>query len=76
MKFLKLRVYPNSAGKRKCHSIRMMAMQYILYRGQLYRRSYYGIHVRCLKKEETERVMDEVHQGICGLHINEKMLAK
>ena len=76
MKFLKLIVYPNSAGKRECHSIRMMAMQYILCRGQLYRRSYYGIHVRCLKKEETERVMDEVHQGICGLHINERMLAK
>ena len=34
--------------------------------GQLYRRSYDGIHLRCLKKEEVERVMEEFHQGICG----------
>ena len=51
-------------------------MQYYLCRGQLYRRSYDGIHFRCLKKEESERVMGEVHQGICGLHMNGRMLAK
>ena len=46
----------------------MMATQYIPYGGQLYRRSYDGIHLRYLKKEEAERVMKEVHQGICGPH--------
>ena len=76
MKFLELGVYPNEADKRENHSIRMMAMQYILCGGQLYRRSYDGIHLRCLKKEEAERVMEEVHQGICGPHINGRMLAK
>ena len=30
MKFLELRVYPNGADKRERHSIRMMAIQYIL----------------------------------------------
>ena len=29
-KFLELGVYPNSANKRECRSIRMMAMQYTL----------------------------------------------
>ena len=57
MKFLELGVYPNGANKRKCRSIRIMAMPYILCRGQLYRRSYDGIHLRCLKKEEAEKVM-------------------
>ena len=61
MKFLKLGVYPDSADKRKCRSIRMMAIQYILYGGQLYRRFYNGIHLCCLKKEEAEKVMEEVH---------------
>ena len=39
-------------------------------------RSYDSIHLHCLKKEEAEKVMEEVHQGICGPHMNGRMLAK
>ena len=53
-----------------------MAIQYILCRGQLYRRSYDDIYLRCLKKEEAEKVMEEVHQGICGPNMNGRILAK
>ena len=74
MKFLELGIYPDGVGKQGCHSIRMMAMQYILCGGQLYRRSYDGVHLRCLKKEEFN--MEEVHQGLFGLHMNGRMLAK
>ena len=73
---LELGAYPDNANKRGSHSIRMMATQYILCGGQLYRRSYDGIHLCCLKREEAERVMKEVHQGICGLHMNGRILAK
>ena len=76
MKFLKLGAYPDDANKRERRSIRMMATQYILCGGQLYRRSYDGVHLHCLKREEVERVMEEVHQGICGLHMNGRILAK
>ena len=51
-------------------------MQCILCGGQLYRRSYNAVHIRCLKKEEAERVMEEVHQGICGPHMNGRMFTK
>ena len=76
MKFLELGAYPDGVFKRERHSIRMMETQYILCGGQLYKRSYDGIHLHCLKKEEAERVMKEVHQGICGPHMNGRMLAK
>ena len=76
LKFLELGVYPDDTNKREHHSIRMIAMQYILCGGQLYRRSYDGIHLCCLKKNVAERVMEEVHQGICGPHMNGRMLAK
>ena len=76
MKFLVLGVYPDNADKREHCSIRMMAMQYILCGGQFYKRSYNGTHLRCLKKEEAERVMVEVHHGICGPHMNGRMLVK
>ena len=75
-KFLELGVYLDGADKRECHSIRMMAMQYILCGGQLYRRSYDGMNLCCLKKEEAVKVMEEIHQGICGPHMNGRMLAK
>ena len=62
MKFLELGAYPDGADKRKHHSIRMMAIQYILYGGQLYRRSYDGICLHCLKKEAAKKVMEKIHQ--------------
>lgn len=37
-KFLELVVYLDGANKRERHSIRIMALQHILYGGQLYRR--------------------------------------
>ena len=76
MKFFELRMYPDSVDKKDHCSIRMMANQYILCGGQLYKRSYDGIHLHCFKREEVERVMEEVHQGICGLYMNGRMLAK
>ena len=76
MKFLEIGAYLDGANKRENHSIKMMTTQYILYGGQLYRRSYDGVHLCFLKREEAERVMEEVHQGICGLHMNGRMLAK
>ena len=54
----------------------MMATQYFLCGGQLYRRFYDDIHLRRLKKEEAKTVTEEVHQGICGPHMNGGMLAK
>ena len=76
LKFFELGVYLDGANKRKRHSIRMMAIQYILCGGWLYRRSYDGIHLRCLMKEEPEKVMEEIHQGIYGPNMNGRMLAK
>ena len=67
MKFLELGAYSDGADKRECCSIRMMATQYILCGGQLYRRSYDGIHLHCLKKEEVKKVMEEVLQGFMAL---------
>ncbi|XP_030964290.1 uncharacterized protein LOC115985488 [Quercus lobata] len=76
MKFLELGVYLDGTDMRESRSVRMIVMQYILCGGQLYRRSYDGVHLRCLKKEEAKRFMKEVHRGICGPHMNGRMLAK
>ena len=38
--FLELGIYLDGIDKKKRHSVRMMVMQYILYKGHLYRKSY------------------------------------
>ena len=76
MKFLELRAYPDGVDKRERCSTTIMAIQYILSGRQLYRRSYDGVHLHCLKREEAEKVMEEVHQGICDPHMSGRMLAK
>ena len=57
-------------------ALRLLATQYILCGGVLYGRSYEGVHLRCVDKEEAEKLIKEVHQGVCGLHMNGRMLAK
>ena len=76
IKFLEFGVYLDSADEREHRLIRVVVMQYILCEGQLYKRSYDGIHLHCLKKEEVEKVMEEIHHGICGPHMNGRIFVK
>ena len=34
----------------------------------IYRRSFDGVLLHCLTKEESKEVMEEVHSGLCGNH--------
>ena len=76
MKFLEQKAYLGGANKRERRSIRMMVTQYILCGGQLCKRFYDGVRIHCLKREEVERVMEEVHQVICGPLMNGRILTK
>lgn len=40
----------------------------MLLENQLYRKGFDGQLLRCLKKEEPEKVVAQVHKGICGAH--------
>ena len=35
-----------------------------------------GIHLRCLKKDEVEEMMREIHVRVCGSHMNDIILEK
>jgi ribonuclease HI len=74
--FVEDRVYPEGADRKDRRALRLLATQYILCGGVLYRRSYEGVHLRCVDKEEAEKLIKEVHQGVCGPHMNGRMLAK
>ena len=57
-------------------SLRMFSRQFISYQGMLYKRMPTGVHLRCVDKEEAQKLMEAVHEGVCGVHMNGTGLAK
>ena len=35
-----------------------------------------GVHLRCVDKDEAQKLMEAVHEGVCGAHMNGTVLAK
>ncbi|KAL0533123.1 hypothetical protein IC582_030338 [Cucumis melo] len=54
--------------------IRRRVARFIYYKDTLYRRSYEGLLLRCLGKEESTKALEEAHSGICGAHQSGQML--
>ncbi|KAG9458357.1 hypothetical protein H6P81_002865 [Aristolochia fimbriata] len=48
--------------------VRRVAPKFGLFNNTLYRRSYDGILLRCVSKEEGQALLFEAHGGICGAH--------
>ncbi|GFY91230.1 hypothetical protein Acr_07g0014260 [Actinidia rufa] len=50
--------------------------RFCIFKGRLYKRSFSGPLLRCLRPEEAEYVLREIHEGICGNHSGARSLAK
>ncbi|PKI67542.1 hypothetical protein CRG98_012126 [Punica granatum] len=57
-------------------TLRRIAAHFFLSGETLYRRSFDAILFRCVDENEARRLMEEVHEGNCGPHMNGLMLAK
>ncbi|XP_074321763.1 uncharacterized protein LOC141658939 [Silene latifolia] len=68
--------YPPEMDKRGQRAIRLLASQYILMQGELYKRTPLGVVLRCLDHSQARKVMEEVHDGECGPHMSGPMMAK
>ena len=60
--------YLRDPTRRVDRRVRFQAIKYVLLVGELYYRTIDGISLRCLGKEESKVLMDEIHEGICGSH--------
>ena len=54
--------------------VKAQATRYSLMDGMLYRHSFSGPYLRCFPHGEAEKVIEQVHQGICGTHIRGQTL--
>ncbi|VFQ73945.1 unnamed protein product [Cuscuta campestris] len=48
--------------------LRMRAPTYKVQDGILYKRSYNGVLLRCLRAAEAKALMEEIHEGVCAAH--------
>ncbi|XP_057994971.1 uncharacterized protein LOC131175276 [Hevea brasiliensis] len=74
-RYLEVRKYPQSANSRDRATIRRLATQFTLAGGQLYKRFFEGLLLLCVTKKQSEQIMEEVHAGVCGPHMNGRVLA-
>ncbi|VFQ95862.1 unnamed protein product [Cuscuta campestris] len=48
--------------------VKRRAPSYTLECYRLYKRSYNGTLLRCLRRDEAQKLMEEIHEGICSAH--------
>lgn len=55
--------------------IRIKSARYSIIEDQLYKRSYSMPYLRCLDLEEAKYVISELHEGVCGNHLDGQSLS-
>ncbi|XP_056695276.1 uncharacterized protein [Spinacia oleracea] len=75
LRYLQTSEYPPHFSRKNQRGLRLQSTNFVLEGGILYKRPPDGLNLRCVNKQEAQRVMDTVHARVCGTHINGKMLA-
>ncbi|XP_070055138.1 uncharacterized protein [Nicotiana tomentosiformis] len=74
--FIKIKKYPEQASGDQKRTIRRLASGFFLSEEILYKRTPDLNLLRCVDALEAEKIMNEVHSGVCGPHMNGYVLAK
>nr|KYP74292.1 Retrovirus-related Pol polyprotein from transposon 297 family [Cajanus cajan] len=60
--------------KREASLVQRESARFVVINERLYRRGFSSPLLRCLTMSQAQRVMDEVHSGMCGSHIRGRAL--
>ena len=74
IRFLSQRELPKDRFESR--KLQRKAARYTLRQNLLYKRSYLNPWLRCITPEEGERILQDIHDGLCGSHVGHRMLAK
>ena len=61
--------------RNKAHKLQNQAARFSLIDGQLFKRSLGGPYLKCLTPKQSQYVLAELHEGICGNHPSGSTLA-
>ena len=75
-RYLKMGEFPEDAEKKERMSLTMLSRQFISFQRMLYKRMPTGVHLRYVDKNEAQKLIEVVHEGVCGVHMNRTVLAK
>lgn len=64
---------PQNAMKAK--RLKRQANWYIIYQNELYKKSFSLPLLKCVTAWESSKILEEIHEDICGNHIDGKALA-
>ena len=64
-----------SDDQKEVAKIRTRSARFTNHKGSLYKRGFFTPFLKCIVGEDTEYVLREVHEGICGNHIGARALA-
>ena len=53
-------------NKNEARSLHIRVARYALMGNHPYRKSFTGPYLRCLNSENVRRLLDEIHEGVCG----------
>ncbi|XP_077251757.1 uncharacterized protein LOC143890978 [Tasmannia lanceolata] len=68
--------HPPKASLKEKRALEKLASRYVICRGDLYRRSFDGVQLLCVDEDRAVEILEDVHSGVCGPHMNGKMLAR
>ena len=72
--FLSQEILPKDRAETR--RIQRKSARYTLRESELYKRSYLDPWLRCISTEEGHRILQEIHDGLCGAHLGYRMLVK
>ena len=65
--------FPNDP--KEASKLRARSARFTVHRGTLYKRGFSAPILKCVRKEDADYILREVHEGICGNHIGSRTLA-
>jgi hypothetical protein len=60
--------YLENPSRKVSRKLRYKAIKFVLLDGHLFYKSLDGVLLQCLGPEEAKKMMNEVHDGLCGAH--------
>ncbi|KAK5835495.1 hypothetical protein PVK06_011184 [Gossypium arboreum] len=76
LEYVKNQKYPEQANENDKRTIRRMAVGFVLDGDILYKRGKNKVLLKCVDAVEARKILEDVHEGICGTHANGFTMAK
>ncbi|KAA3468975.1 RNA-directed DNA polymerase (Reverse transcriptase), Ribonuclease H [Gossypium australe] len=76
LRYVNNREYPDQATENDKRTLRRLASDFFLDGEILYKRRKDQVLLRCVDAVEAKKILEEVHEGVCGTHANGFTMAR